>query len=94
MGMEEQAGEVAKNALDAYKHSPLLTGLLALNLVFLVGFGWFLMKKHEAHESLVQRIIDEERDFREELLQVAVNCNAAQLRKSGKPGYIPLQGEQ
>ncbi len=91
MGIEENVSEVAKGTLEAYKSSPLLTGLLALNLVFLVGFGWFLMKKNEAHESLVARIIDEEKSFREELLQAATNCN--RNASSGKPGYYKLEGE-
>jgi len=89
MGIEDNIGEVAKGTLEAYKSSPLLTGLLALNLVFLVGFGWFLMKKNEAHETLVARIIEEEKAFREELLVVATNCIKSPT--SGKPGYYKLE---
>ena len=91
MGIEDNVTEVAKGTLEAYKSSPLLTGLLALNLVFLLGFGWFLVKKNEAHESLVARIIDEEAQFRDQLLQTALNC-VAQKRSSGKAGYFPLPG--
>jgi hypothetical protein len=77
MGVEENITDVARGTLEAYKTSPMLTGLLALNLVFLVGFGWFLMKKNEAHESLVARILDEEKTFRQELMQAAqgATCN-------------------
>lgn len=90
MGIEEQTGEAVKGVLDAYKSTPMLTGLLALNLVFLIGFGWLLIKKNEQHEALVQRIVDEEREFREEVLQVALNCSKPSLRSAAKPGYFQL----
>lgn len=74
MGAEENITEVAKGALDAYKTNPLTTGLLILNLVFLVGFGWFLKIKNEQHEALVMRIIEEEKSFRDQIVQLAVQC--------------------
>lgn len=80
--------EISEKALDAYKASPLLTGLLLLNLALLLGFGWFLKGKNEQHEALVTRMLDEEKQFRAELLQVAISCRPS----SGKPGYIPLSG--
>jgi hypothetical protein len=91
MGIEENVSEVAKGTLEAYKTSPVLTGLLLLNLVFLISFGWFLMKKNEAHEALVARILDEEKVFRTELIQAATSCNPL---PSGKPGYYKLQGPE
>jgi len=33
----------AEKIIDAYKFSPLLTGLLALNLITLIGGGYFLL---------------------------------------------------
>jgi hypothetical protein len=91
MGIEDNVTEVAKSTLEAYKTNPMLTGLLALNLVFLIGFGWFLVKKNEAHEALVARILDEEKVFRQELVAAATDCNDVST-SSGKPGYFKLQG--
>ena len=81
--------EMAGKVLEAYKTSPLLTGLLILNLVFLLGFVWFLKGKNEQHEALIDRIMEEEKVFRSELLQSYLSCKAT----SGKPGYVPLIGE-
>jgi hypothetical protein len=93
MGMEETTAEVAKGAFDAYKTNPLMTGLLTLNLVFLVGFGWFLKGKNEQHEALVMRVLDEEKSFRDDLLQLAAACSAIPQKTSGKAGYFPLPGD-
>jgi hypothetical protein len=93
MGAEERAAEVAKGALDAYKSNPMLTGLLVLNLVFLIGFGWFLRIKNDQHETLVMRIIDEEKSFRDDLIRLAMSCNAPPLA-SGKAGYFQLPETQ
>lgn len=84
--------ELAGRVLDAYKTSPLLTGLLILNIGLIGGFGWFLLKKNETHEALVMRVIDEEREFRDELLQVALMCGVEDTQpSSGKPGYMKLK---
>lgn len=95
MGAEENITEVAKGALDAYKSNPLMTGLLVLNLVFLIGFGWFLKLKNEQHEALVIRVMEEEKTFRGEIMQLAITCTAKQPpRVSGKAGYFQLPETQ
>lgn len=82
--------EIASKVLDAYKTSPLLTGLLLLNIGLIVGFGWFTIKKNEMYEALVIRVIAEEKEFRDELLRVATSCESDPQATSGKAGYGKL----
>lgn len=77
---EELAGKV----LEAYKTSPLLTGLLILNIGLIAGFGWFLVKKNETHEALVVRVLEEEKTFRQELLEVALKCTLAPTQRDDR----------
>lgn len=43
--------EIAGKIVDAYKASPLLTGLLLLNVAVIIGFGWWEHRRVNAVDA-------------------------------------------
>lgn len=60
--------EIAKSIVEAYKTSPLLTGLLLLNVGLFLGMGWYIVKVQQATGVFVA-------DMQRELLDLAKTCS-------------------
>lgn len=60
--------EIAKHLVDAYKTSPLLTGLLLLNIGLFLGMGYYIMKVQAGTGVFVS-------EMQREMLQLAKDCN-------------------
>ena len=67
---EEIAGRIA----DAYKSSPLLTGLLLLNLVLIGGFGWWEHNRTSKVETFIYQQLEQQAALRERLIDMAKDC--------------------
>lgn len=61
--------ELAGKVLDAYKSSPLLTGLLLLNIGLFIGMGWYVVKVQQATGVFVS-------ELQRELITLATTCNS------------------
>lgn len=59
--------EIAKHIVDAYKTSPVLTGLLLLNIGLFLGMGWYIVKVQQATGTFVT-------DMQREMLLLAKEC--------------------
>lgn len=70
--------QVAGQIVEAYKTSPLLTGLLLLNIAFMGGFGYYLMKKEAAVAEYVKMVRGDERQliagYTDKLMELASKC--------------------
>lgn len=66
--------ELAGKVLDAYKTSPLLTGLLLLNLLILVGFGWYMKDRNAAVAEYVKMTNQELIDLHNQTIALAKEC--------------------
>lgn len=61
--------ELAGKVLDAYKTSPLLTGLLLLNIGLFLGMGWYVVRVQQATGVFVS-------ELQRELITLAKTCNS------------------
>ena len=59
--------DTASKIVDAYKTSPLLTGLLLLNIVIFLGMGYFIMKVQQGTGVFVA-------EMQRELIDLAKRC--------------------
>jgi hypothetical protein len=59
--------EIAKHIVDAYKTSPMLTGLLLLNIGIFIGMGWYVVKVQQASGAFV-------REMQTHILELAKEC--------------------
>ncbi len=59
--------EIAKHLVDAYKTSPLLTGLLLLNIGLFLGMGWYIVKVQQGTGAFVS-------EMQREMLDLAKKC--------------------
>ena len=59
--------EIASKLVDAYKTSPLLTGLLLLNIGLFLGMGWYIVKVQAATGAFVS-------EMQREMLDLAKQC--------------------
>jgi len=66
--------ELAGRIVDAYKASPLLTGLLILNIGTIIGFGWWEYRRVTAVDSFVQAQLAKQDALQDRLLQMAKHC--------------------
>ena len=60
--------ELAAKVLDAYKTSPLLTGLLLLNIGLFIGMGWYIVRVQQATGVFVS-------EMQREMLDLAKTCS-------------------
>lgn len=60
--------ELASKVLDAYKTSPLLTGLLLLNIGLFIGMGWYIVRVQQATGTFVS-------EMQREMLDLAKTCS-------------------
>lgn len=65
---------VAGKILDAYRASPLITGLLMLNVGLALGFGWWEWRRVERVDAFVQQQLAKQDALQERLLQMAKHC--------------------
>lgn len=68
---EELAGKV----LEAYKTSPLLTGLLILNILTFAAFGWYTVKKDGEVGSFISTLMVEQKSLQKELIDLSRKCS-------------------
>jgi hypothetical protein len=66
--------ELAGRIVDAYKASPLLTGLLILNVGLVAGFGWWEHNRVAAVDAFVQKQLAKQDALQDRLLQMAKHC--------------------
>lgn len=66
--------QVAGQIVEAYKTSPLLTGLLLLNAAFLAGFGYYLIKKDRDIAGYVVMVRADQRALEQKLIDIALQC--------------------
>lgn len=66
--------EIAGKIVDAYKASPLLTGLLLLNVGLAIGFGWWEYRRVNAVDAFVQQQLAKQEALQERLVQMAKDC--------------------
>lgn len=59
--------EIASKIVEAYKTSPMLTGLLLLNVGLFLGMGWYIVKVQAATGIFV-------RELQAELIDMAKSC--------------------
>lgn len=66
--------EMGKQVLDAYKTSPLLTGILLLNVLTIMGFGYYLLKKDYAVGEYVKLVRADQKELENKLFDLATKC--------------------
>lgn len=59
--------EIAKHIVDAYKTSPVLTGLLLMNVGLFLGMGYYIIKVQQGTGVFV-------REMQIELIELAKTC--------------------
>ena len=59
--------EIASKIVEAYKTSPLLTGLLLLNIGLFLGMGYYIVKVQQATGVFVS-------ELQRELIDMAKSC--------------------
>ncbi len=59
--------EIAGKIVEAYKTSPILTGLLLLNIGIFIGMGWYIMKVQAGTGAFVA-------EMQRELISLAKEC--------------------
>lgn len=67
---EELAGKI----VDAYRSSPLLTGLLLLNVGVIVGFGWWEHNRVNAVGAFIQQQMSKQEELQNRLIVMAKEC--------------------
>lgn len=67
---EELAGKV----VEAYKTSPLLTGLLLLNVATIAGFGWWEHTRTAKVEAFIYQQMQKQETLFERIVQMAQDC--------------------
>jgi putative NIF3 family GTP cyclohydrolase 1 type 2 len=68
--------DVAGKIVEAYKTSPLLTGLLLLNVAVIFGFGWWEHKRVAAVDAFVTKQMEKQDALQERLLEMAARCGS------------------
>jgi len=65
MGTEEEVGKVAVATVESLRGSPLVLGLILINLMFLIGGGYIMLQLGEmiggraaVWEETMQRVIE------------------------------------
>lgn len=66
--------ELAGKIVEAYKSSPLLTGLLLLNVVLIGGFGWWEHNRTNKVEAFIQQQLAKQEALQERLIKMAQDC--------------------
>ena len=66
--------ELAGRIVEAYRTSPLLTGLLLLNIATVLGFGWWETKRVAAVDGFVQKQLAKQEALQERIIQMAKEC--------------------
>lgn len=66
--------ELAGKIVEAYKASPLLTGLLLLNVVLIGGFGWWEHNRTNKVEAFIQQQLAKQEALQERLIKMAHDC--------------------
>ena len=66
--------EIAGKIVEAYKTSPLLTGLLLLNALIVGGFGWWEYHRVNAVDAFVQKQLAKQEALQERLIGMAKDC--------------------
>ncbi len=59
--------EIAGKLVEAYKTSPLLTGLLLLNIGLFCGMGWYIMKVQAGAGEFIK-------ELQTEVIELAKTC--------------------
>ena len=67
---EELAGKI----VDAYKSSPLLTGLLILNIAMVGAFGWWENNKSKRVDSFITDLLTKQEKLNERIIALSANC--------------------
>lgn len=70
MMTDEMAGKI----VEAYKTNPLLTGILLLNVLTIMGFGYYLLKKDFAVGEYVKLVRADQKELENKLIDLAVKC--------------------
>ena len=66
--------EIAGKIVEAYKTSPLLTGLLLLNVSLIGGFGWWEHTRMAKVEVFIYQQIQKQEALFERIVQMAQDC--------------------
>lgn len=66
--------EIAGKIIEAYKSSPLLTGLLLLNIAIIGGFGWWEHNRTNRVDTFIREQLKKQEDLTERLIRMAQNC--------------------
>lgn len=66
--------EVAGKIVEAYKTNPLLTGILLLNVLTTIGFGYYLLKKDFAVGEYVKLVRADQKELENKLVDLAIKC--------------------
>lgn len=67
--------EIAGKIVEAYKTSPLLTGLLLLNFALILGFGWWEIRRTDKVEAFILGQIQKQDALQAKLFDMAQRCN-------------------
>jgi hypothetical protein len=67
---EDMAGKI----VEAYKTSPLLTGLLLLNVGIIGGFGWWEHTRTAKVEAFIYQQIQKQEQLFERIVTMAQDC--------------------
>ena len=68
--------EIASKIVEAYKTSPLLTGLLLLNVAIIFGFGWWENNRTTKVEMFIRDQLVKQENLQEKLFHLAQRCGA------------------
>ena len=60
--------------VDAYRVNPLLGALLILNLVTIIGFGYYLMDKDTKTAKYILGLLADMKELRIKAIDVATEC--------------------
>lgn len=66
--------EIASKIVEAYKTSPLLTGLLLLNVAIIAGFGWWEHNRTAKVEAFIYQQMQKQEALFERIVQMAQDC--------------------
>lgn len=72
--MRKVTEEIAGKIVEAYKTSPLLTGLLLLNVAIILGFGWWEHTRTNKVEAFIYQQIQKQEALFERIVQMAQDC--------------------
>lgn len=62
--------EIASKIVEAYKTSPLLTGLLLLNIGLFLGMGYYIVRVQQSAGALFT-------EMQREMIQLAKQCGGS-----------------